>query len=191
MSTVAPMTPTTPLRHVWLKAAVFALLAFNTANYLVAGTLSEALDAASWLALLTLFELETDFGERLRAARAAAAVRCARLVAGVAVVVAAVGYVHDREWLDAVNSGLWIAIVILLEIQLRFSHAARHRRGFAATAATLYAGLAALVIAWIWQGEWFDAYDALLWLTALVIVEMNVLQLVARKSESACKQTAG
>jgi hypothetical protein len=33
------------------------------------------------------------------------------------------------------------------------------------------------------QGEWFDAYDALLWLAALIVIEMNILRRVqARRS---------
>jgi hypothetical protein len=164
-----------------LKAAVFALLAGNAAIYLLSGTVSEALDATAWLALLVLFELETDFGERIGEGRGATAIRGVRLLAAAAVVAAAIGYVREREWLDAVNSGLWIAIVVLLEVQVRYPRAAAlHRAGFAAAATIFYAGLGTLVFAWMWQGEWFDAYDALLWLTALVIIEMNILQNLRR-----------
>ena len=172
-------------RHIWFKAGIFALLACNAAIYILSGTLSEALDATAWLALLVLFELETDFGERVRARGAAAAMRGARLVAAAAVVAAAIGYVSEKEWLDAINSGLWIAIVVLLEIQLRFPQAAfRRRLWFAAAATMFYAGLGALVLAWMWQGEWFDAYDALLWLTALAIIEMNVLSILRRDTHA-------
>ena len=176
MTVLAPTGPAAALRHIWFKGAVFALLACNAAIYILSGTLSEALDATAWLTLLVLFELETDFGERVGTRRAAAAMRGARLVAAAAVAAAAIGYVREKEWLDAINSGLWIAIVALLEIQLRFPGAAfRRRLWFAAAATMFYAGLAALVLAWVWRGEWFDAYDALLWLTALAIIEMNLL----------------
>ena len=173
------MSPTGPAapRYSWLKAALFALLAWNTAVFIISGTLSEALDATAWLALLVLFELETDFGERFRAGRAASALRGARLIAAAAVVAAAIGHIGEREWLDAINSCLWIAIVALWEVQLRFPRpAARHRMGFAAAAMMVYAGLGALILAWLWQREWFDAYDALLWLAALVIIETNILR---------------
>ena len=43
------------------KAAVFALLACNTAYYLLGGTLTKAVDALAWLTLLALFALETGF----------------------------------------------------------------------------------------------------------------------------------
>ena len=169
-----------PPRHLWLKAVVFALLAWNTGVYVFTGTLSEALDATAWLALLVLFELETDFGDRLRDGRTEAVVRGVRLAAAAAVAAAALGYVRDREWLDAINSGLWVAMVAVLELQVRYPQtAARRGTWFAAALTLVYTGLGALVLAWAWQREWFDAYDAVLWLAALAIIEMNVLQQAA------------
>ena len=161
----------------WFKATVFALLAWNTAVFLFTGTLGDALDATAWLVLLVLFELETGFGERALTEGAKTAVHWARIAAAAAVIAAAIGYVHEREWPDAVNSALWIAVVGLLEIEVRHPGAvARHRAQFATAAATLYAGLGALVLIWWWRGEWFDAYDAALWLIALATVEINVLR---------------
>ena len=114
---------------------------------------------------------------RLRAPRAKAAIRGLRLAAAAAVGAAAIGYAYQNEWLDAVNSALWIAVVVLLEIEVRNPGAvARRRAWFTATAATLYAGLGALVLVWAWRGVWFDAYDAALWLTAFAMIEMDVLR---------------
>jgi hypothetical protein len=164
------------------KAAVFALLACNTAIYLFAGTLSQALDATAWLTLLALFELETGFAGRFRAGGAAIAIRGTRLAAAAAVIAAATGYFHQNEWLDAVNTGLWMAVVVLLEFEVRFPRAVTRRRiSFAATATALYAGLAVLVLIWAWRREWFDAYDALLWLTAFAMIEMDVLRISPRE----------
>lgn len=170
LSTVSPLSG-----YGWFKAALFALLAWNTAVYVVTGTPSEALDSAAWLTLLVLFMLETEFGDRLGGARAVGVIRAVRLLAAAAVGAAAAGYVREGEWFDAINSGLWIAMVIVLEMQVRYRRAAnRWRKGFAGAAALLCAGLCTLVLAWLWQGEWFDAYDAALWLMALVTIEINV-----------------
>lgn len=49
---------------------------------------------------------------------------------------------------------------------------------------TLYAGLAALVPVWAWRGEWFEAYDALLWIVAFAGIGINVLQIFRRKENS-------
>jgi hypothetical protein len=161
----------------WFKAAVFALLAWNTGVFLFSGSLTEGLDAAAWLVLLALFELETGFGSRFRGGSAASAIRGARLLAAAAVLGAAIGYLYEREWLDAINSGLWITVVALLEFEVRYPLAVeRHRAPVLAATALLYSALGALVLIWAWQGLWFDAYDAALWLIAFATIELNVLR---------------
>lgn len=162
----------------WLKAAVFGLLAWNTAVYVFTGTASEALDSVAWLTLLVAFELETGFRGRFAEGRAAGVLRAVRLAAAMALVAAGIGYVRAGEWLDASNMGLWVAVVALLELEVRYPAAvAARRRQFTAVAVTLYSSLATLVLVWAWQGEWFDAYDAALWLVAFATIEVDVLRI--------------
>ena len=178
MPQAAVPVPATPPWFPWLKGSIFALLAANVAGYALFGRPTEALDSLAWLTLLALFELETAYPQRMRQKRVAAMVRAGRLAAGIAVVMAAIGFVREREWLDAVNAMLWIAVVILLEFEVRRLDAVeRHRRLYAGIAGSLYAAMAVLVVIWAWSGEWFDAYDALLWLIAFVALELNVLGL--------------
>jgi hypothetical protein len=182
---VAPWYP-------WLKAAIFVLLVCNSAVYAASGTLSEALDSAAWLTLLGTFELETGLGGRFAEGRMAAFLRVVRLAATAAILAAGVGYVHEGEWLDAANVGLWIAVVILLELEVRFpAFAARQRSRFTAAAACLYCGLAGLVLAWLWQGDWFDAWDAALWLMAFVTLELGLLHKFAREGAPGGASSAG
>ena len=160
----------------WFKAVVFALLALNTAIYLRSGTSSEALDSLAWFTLLVSFELETGRRERLRGRWSRIALHGARMLAAAALAAAAVGYVRSKEWLDAVNVGLWIAVVGLLEFEVRCPDlASRRRRGLVAATTVLYAGLVGLVLAWLLRGEWFDAYDAALWLMAFATLELDLL----------------
>jgi hypothetical protein len=162
----------------WFKAAVFGLLAWNAAVYALSGTASEVLDAVAWLTLLAAFELETGVGGRFAEGRVAALLRGVRFAAGAAILAAGIGYVRDNEWLDAANLGLWIAVVALLEFDVRYpATVSRHRARFTAATTTLYSGLAALVLVWLWQGDWFDAYDAALWLVAFLTIEINVLRI--------------
>lgn len=164
-------------------AAIFMLLTFNTVVFLATGTLSETLDSVGWFTLLALFEVETGSTLGLRAGlrdrRAAAAmIRAVRLIATAALIAAMMGYVREQEWLDVANVGLWIAVVALLELEVRRPEAVtRHRASFSAAALALYAGLSALVVAWFWRGDWFYAYDAALWLVAFATLEMDVLGL--------------
>jgi len=168
-------------RELWIKAAVFALLVLNAGIYLASGTFSDGLDSIAWLTLLALFELETGLAPILRTGPAVAIVHAIRLICVAAIGIAAAGYLYNSEWLDAANSGLWIAVVALLEVGVRRPAAvAAQRARFTAAAAMLYAGLLAVVLVWLWRGEWFDAYDAALWLVGFATIEMNVLR--ARKA---------
>lgn len=158
------------------KAAVFAALTLNTAVYLATGTRSEGLDSVAWLTLLVSFELETGRREWFRRRWSTIALHCARWLAGAALAAAAVGYVRGKEWFDAINTGLWIGVVAMLEFEVRHPDlAAQHRGGLVATTVMLYAGLAGLVLAWLLRGEWFDAYDAALWLVAFATLELDLL----------------
>jgi hypothetical protein len=173
----------------WFKAAVFGLLAANTAAYVATGTASEALDSAAWLTLLLAFELETGLGGRFAQGRLAAVLHGVRLAAAAAIFVAGIGYVLNGEWLDAANVGLWIAVVAFLESEVRYpAFVAAQRTRFTAAAGTLYSGLAILVLVWLWQGDWFDAYDAALWLVAFVTIEINVLGVA---SDATTRHAAG
>jgi len=168
-------------RYSWFKAAIFALLVLNTGTYLISGTLSEGIDSIAWLTLLALFEVETGLDRALRTSGAIGTVHAVRLVALAAVVMAAAGFLYNEEWLDSANSMLWIAVVVLLEWGVRRpATVAAHRVCYTGAAAVLYAGLGALVFVWLWQGEWFAAYDAALWLVAFLTIEMNVLEVVRR-----------
>jgi hypothetical protein len=101
-----------------------------------------------------------------------------RLAAAAGVLAAAAGYLIEDEWLDATNAGLWVAVVILLEIEVRFPAAmGRRRESFLIVAVVLYAALLMLVPVWAWRGDWLDAWDATLWLAAFFTIELNVLGL--------------
>ena len=157
-----------------MKALLFALLAVNTGWFVWSGETSKAIDAAAWLALLGLFDLETRFSDRPPRRGVHVTLGAVRLAAAAGVMAAMLRYFFEDNVLDTINSGLWIGVVVLLETQVRFpALAARQATVFAIVAAVLYGGLAVLVAAWVWRGEWFDAYDALLWLIAFAALELT------------------
>jgi hypothetical protein len=163
------------------KAVLFALLAANAVWFALGPSPSKAIDACAWLVLLALFVAETDFGHLLEAGRSRMLVRAARLVAGIGVVAATIGYVFEDNLLDTVNCVVWIAVVILLETELRFpALAARASDAFRVTALALYGSLGVLVILWAVQGMWIDAYDAVLWLIAFGTIELSVSRRTAQ-----------
>lgn len=159
-----------------LNSALFLLLCANAVYFVLSGSASKAMDSCAWLALLALLQVETRFGRHLHSVSRRRALRAARLFAAAGVVAATIGYVFEDNALDAANSVLWMLVVAMLEVQLRFPALAQRRgRILGALAVVLYAGLGVLVALWAAQGLWFDAYDAALWLVAFVTIELAVV----------------
>lgn len=89
--------------------------------------------------------------------------------------------VRGLAWIDAINSGVWLLVVGLLEIDVRLEA----RRGYCEDLALkasragkilLYGTLGLGVLFWIWKGEFKDWWDALLWLAAFVFIEHNIFE---------------
>ena len=159
-----------------IKAALLLLLGINTAIYAATGRISETLEAFAWFTLLLLFELESREPVWARHRRIRLALDGLRLLATTAIVWAATAFIEEGEWLDAANAWLWIGVVLLLELEIRApDRMARWRRTTVAVAILLYTALTAVAAAWWLQGEWLDGYDAVLWIAAFVLLEMDLL----------------
>lgn len=160
-----------------IKPAIFALLAINAGIYAASGRFSEGLDAFAWFALLALFEIETRCPQWTRKPRNALVLDLLRLIAAAGVAISAFSFIREQEWLDAGNAWLWIGVVAVLELQLRAPlFVDRHRRAFTGLSLTLYGALAAVALLWWIRGEWLDGYDALLWITAFALIELDLLR---------------
>lgn len=149
-----------------LQGALIALLGFNIGVYALAGRFGELLDAVAWFVLLATFGLEAF--EPALAQRLRHLIGLLRLVAASIVVWAALHFLAEGEWLDAINAWLWIVVVIALETELRVD---RYRPQLRMLTRLLYAALLLIALVWLAAGAWFDAYDALLWICAFVVVE--------------------
>ncbi|WP_342316060.1 hypothetical protein [Lysobacter sp. FW306-1B-D06B] len=184
MAGVRADTPSKPRPRrgfVVFKWTIYALLALDVALYARYGRLTELIDTAAWLVLLLLFEWETG-GWRLPA-RWVPALHGVRLLASAAVVVAVAGYALERVWLDFFNEMTWLGVVALLELEVRLPpNAARLHRLRRMAAAALYLALVGFLLTWAVMGfgdddpraAWLDTWDALLWLVAFVVIELNV-----------------
>ncbi len=88
--------------------------------------------------------------------------------------------VRGLAWVDAINGGVWLLVVGLLEIDVWLQERGRYE-GMALKASTaakivLYGTLGLGVLFWMWKGEFKDWWDALLWLVAFVFIELNVFE---------------
>ena len=101
-----------------------------------------------------------------------------RFAAIAAIIASAAGYTRQNEWLDLINIALWLLVVALIECELRLPQRVAHnRRLFTGVAVALYSAIALLIPLWALRGEWFDAYDAVLWLIAFALIERDALKL--------------
>lgn len=83
-------------------------------------------------------------------------------------------------WVDVINAGVWILVVILLEIDVRLQEHNKFE-GYALHASTaakyvLYSTLFLAAVYWGFNGDFLDFWDAFLWLVAFVFIELNVFE---------------
>jgi hypothetical protein len=83
-------------------------------------------------------------------------------------------------WVDVINSGVWLLVVLLLEIDVRL----QERNKFEGLALrlsnlskyVLYSVLLLAAVYWGIKGDFVDFWDAFLWLVAFVFIELNVFE---------------
>lgn len=83
-------------------------------------------------------------------------------------------------WVDVINSGVWLLVVFLLEVDVRLQEHQRYY-GMAVRISNLskyllYSILLAAAVYWGVKGDFVDFWDAFLWLVAFVFIELNVFE---------------
>ena len=83
-------------------------------------------------------------------------------------------------WVDVINAGVWLLVVLVLEIDVRLQE--RNRlEGLALRLSSvakfiLYGTLFLAAVYWGFKGDFVDFWDAFLWLIAFVFIELNVFE---------------
>ena len=103
--------------------------------------------------------------------------------------------VRGLAWVDAINGGVWLLVVGLLEIDVWLQERGRYE-GMALKASTvakilLYGTLGLAVLFWMWKGEFKDWWDACLWLVAFVFIELNIFEWREESHRDAARLSAG
>ncbi len=160
------------------KLAILALLTLNAVIYAMVDTLTSTIDAWVWLVLLVLYELEANN----TAPMAETTLHGIRNVSIIVIGLVFVSYVHDREWMDVINSVLWFLLIALLELEVRWpDKVSKYRQSYRLTTMTVFAGLITVAIDWAYQSAWLAVYDTTLWIVAFASIEMDIFQLLQRK----------
>ncbi len=101
---------------------------------------------------------------------------------GMAAVVDAKGLtdIIRLAWVDVINSGVWLLVVFVLEIDVHLQEANKLEGGILrvsnASKFVLYTLLSLAAIYWGVKGDFVDFWDAFLWLVAFVFIELNVFE---------------
>ena len=89
-------------------------------------------------------------------------------------------------WVDVINSLTWIAVVVILEIDVWLQLRGRLEGRFVNISKLLkmlfYSILFAAAAYWGLLGDFLDFWDAFMWLVAFVFIEMNLFQWQAETS---------
>lgn len=91
-------------------------------------------------------------------------------------------------WVDVINAGVWLLVVLILEIDVRLQEK-NQLEGMAlktsnAFKVVLYSLLFMAAVYWGIAGDFVDFWDAFLWLVAFVFIEMNVFEWRQESHES-------
>ena len=88
--------------------------------------------------------------------------------------------IQRLAWVDVINAGVWILIVVILEFDVRMQErglfVGRALQVSNALKFFLYAILLLAAIYWGIKGDFVDFWDAFLWLLAFFFIEMNVVE---------------
>ena len=88
---------------------------------------------------------------------------------------------------DVINSGDWLLVVLILEVEVLLQLWDRLGAGLmkilTAVKAVLYSVLLAAAVYWGFAGDFLDFWDAFLWLVAFVFIELNLFQWQAEIEE--------
>lgn len=161
------------------KLIIVLLLTLNALIYALVDTLTSSLDAITWLILLVLYELEAN---DVRLPWDESILQTIRNGLIGLIVLVFFSYLLDGEWLDVLNTLLWFALILMLEMEVRRPDwVTRHRRLMWLSTLAIFIGLITVAGFWFWDGAWLDAYDALLWIAAFGFIEVDLFQLLQRK----------
>lgn len=163
------------------KLAILLLLSLNIVLFSLFDNITSTIDALSWVALLVMYELEAVSGGKLIAENTQQNIRNVLIV-----VIALVffKYLFDQEWLDIINGSLWLVLIGLLEMEIRWPNTiAANKQLFWLATVAIFIGLLSMVAAWLWQSAWLDAYDAALWITAFGFIEVDIFRFLQLKQD--------
>ena len=88
--------------------------------------------------------------------------------------------IQGLAWIDVINAGVWLLVVLVLEIDVWLQERQRYEGLLLHTSMgikfVLYGVLFFAAVYWGIRGDFVDFWDAFLWLVAFVFIELNVFE---------------
>lgn len=172
------------LRAVCYAFIVYAFYGYVTKMLFLSGTapLAGVSDLCTLVDGTWSYAVDLDEYEILTAANcdAFSAAGAFLQLPGLAAAVDQAGFteIYRLSWVDVINAGVWLLVVLVLEIDVRLQE---HNRleGIFLTISNfgkffLYGTLFLAAVYWGIKGDFVDFWDAFLWLVAFVFIELNV-----------------
>lgn len=146
----------------------------------VAGVLDAcSLHMSNWSLMIELDEFEALTGENCLPVVAADSLYTLP-GSSIAVYGTVLDDARKLAWLDVTNSGTWLLVVALLELDVRlgvYNQVAATWEAFSKWAKYIaYAILLAAAVYWGFNGDFIDFWDAFLWLFAFAFIELNLIE---------------
>ena len=155
-------------------------------NQIIEG-FAASIDTIARLILLYMFELETYvLDDHQFTKKVALSLRLVRIISYLFIIYAFYGYLVvlfytlKISWIDVINSSVWLLVVLVLEADVYLQENNINKALINETSKIskyiLYAILFFNAAFWTMNGDWFDWWDAWLWLIAFIFIELNIIQ---------------
>lgn len=186
------------LRAVCYAFIVYAFYGYITKMLFLTGTapLPGVTDICTLVDGQWAYAIDFDEYETLTAANCETFTSAASFLSfpGVTAVVDQGGFtdIFRLAWVDVINAGVWLLVVLLLEIDVYLQEHGRMEgmllRATNSGKFVLYTSLFLAAVYWGIKGDFVDFWDAFLWLVAFIFIELNVFEW---RQESLEEQLAG
>lgn len=162
------------IQSIHLKSIVMLLLLINAFVFWQRGEYNDCLDSLAWLALMTLYAIES--GSVNLCHRANRNRLLLRNMVVILIVVAEGSYLVEGAWLDAGYSLIWLGVMLFLEFECRYPQSVvDHPRYHRWIGYGLLFGMSAIIVGWIMEEAYFNAYDGLIWCLAFLIIDLDLM----------------
>jgi len=168
----------------YFKWSVYLLLFINMILFFKTETITEGIESMAWLVLLMLFEWETtQLNKPYVSVHEKRTIFALTMMAYIFIVYSAydyttADYIKANGKLDMYNAITWLLVVILIEYDVYFPGKYYRLEWIVRNVlkVLLYGILFIVAILWWVDGEFFDFYDAFLWIVCFFFIELNILR---------------